>query len=101
MRGRVGEGSLLKDVIMMGSDFYEGERSLGTGSSGPTTLPPMGIGRDCRIERCIIDKNARIGDDVVISAQPDVADYQGQRRWIRDGITVIPKGTVIRSGTEL
>lgn len=101
VRGKVGEGTRFKDVIMMGSDFYEGERSLEDREQRADDAPPMGVGRNCRIERCIIDKNARIGDDVVISARPDVADYQGQRRWIRDGITVIPKGTVIRSGTEL
>jgi glucose-1-phosphate adenylyltransferase len=101
VRGRIGEGSHLKDVIFMGSDFYEGERHVSDSEQRAADAPPMGIGRNCRIERCIIDKNARIGDDVVIRSQPDVADYEGERRWIRDGITIIPKGTVIRSGTVL
>lgn len=99
VRSMVGEGSHLKDVIIMGNDFYNGERQLGGGQQ--TAGPGLGIGRNCRIERCIIDKNARIGDNVTIKAQPDVTEYQGERRWIRDGITVIPKGTVIESGTEL
>ena len=42
-----------------------------------------------------------IGNGVVIKAQPDVKEYEGQRRWIRDGVTVIPKGTVLEDGTEL
>ena len=101
VRGQVGEGSHLKDVIMMGTDFYEGERRLGRRDRCAAGAPPMGVARNCRIERCIIDKNARIGDDVVIRPHPDVADYVGERRWIRDGITIIPKGTVIAAGTEL
>nr|MEE4268534.1 glucose-1-phosphate adenylyltransferase [Candidatus Krumholzibacteria bacterium] len=99
VRSMVGEGSHLKDVILMGCDFYQGERRLGDGQQDQG--PAMGVGRNCRIERCIVDKNARIGDNVVITARPDVAEYQGELCWIRDGITVIPKGTVIPSGTEL
>ena len=99
VRSMVGDGSHLKDVILMGCDFYEGERRLGDGQQDQG--PAMGVGRHCRIERCIVDKNARIGDNVVITARPDVAEYQGELCWIRDGITVIPKGTVIPSGTEL
>jgi glucose-1-phosphate adenylyltransferase len=99
VRSLVGEGSHLKDVILMGNDSYEGERKLG--NVNRQSAPPMGIGRNCQIERCIIDKNARIGDNVIIRAQPDVKEYEGERRWIRDGITVIPKGTVLVSGTKL
>ena len=40
-------------------------------------------------------------DNVVIKAHPEVKDYTGEHRWIRDGITIIPKGAVIESGTEL
>jgi glucose-1-phosphate adenylyltransferase len=83
----------------MGSDFYDGEQD--PGSRAHRGDPAVGIGRDCHIERCIIDKNARIGDGVVIKAHPEVQDYTGERRWIRDGITIIPKGTVIEPGTEL
>jgi len=101
IRGRVGEGSTLKDVIFMGSDFYEGEQTLDDVRQRTGAGPAVGIGRNCRIERAIIDKNARIGDNVIIKPQPDVAEYEGERRWIRDGITIIPKGTVIESGTEL
>jgi glucose-1-phosphate adenylyltransferase len=99
VRSLVGAGSHLKDVIIMGNDFYEGERQLGDNEQ--QTGPALGVGRNCLIERCIIDKNARIGDNVVIRAQPDVAEYEGKRRWVRDGITVIPKGAVIQSGTVL
>lgn len=99
VRSMVGDGSHLKDVLLMGCDFYEGERRLGDGQK--ERGPSMGVGCNCRIERCIVDKNARIGDNVVITAKPDVTEYEGELCWIRDGITVIPKGTVIPAGTEL
>ncbi len=99
IRSRVGEGSVLKDVIMQGNDFYDGEQSLSDEEQNKGPL--LGVGKNCHIERCIIDKNVHIGDNVTIKARPEVDDYEGERRWIRDGITVIPKGTVIASGTEL
>lgn len=101
IRGRVRRGARLKDVIVMGSDFYEGEHQLGAADRGGGDVPPMGVGRDCRLERCIIDKNARIGDGVVIRARPEVTEHEGEHCWVRDGITVIPKNTVIPAGTEI
>ncbi len=99
IRSRVDEGSVLKDVIMQGNDFYDGEQNLGDQEQNQG--PPLGVGKNCHIERCIIDKNVHIGDNVVILPKPGVTDYEGERRWVRDGITVIPKGTVIASGTVL
>jgi glucose-1-phosphate adenylyltransferase len=53
------------------------------------------------VERAIIDKNVRIGEGVIIQAKPEVREFQGKDYWIRDGITVIPKGAIIRPGTEI
>ncbi|MFO7655270.1 MAG: glucose-1-phosphate adenylyltransferase [Candidatus Krumholzibacteriia bacterium] len=101
MRSRVGKGSYLREVVLLGSDYYEGEAVLGEASRLAPEAPPLGVGRDCRIERAIIDKNVRIGDGVVIRAQPATADREETYRWLRDGVTVIPKGTVIPPGTVL
>ncbi len=101
IRARVDRGSVLKDVILMGSDFYEGEQKLGKDARQAGDAPMLGVGKNCYLERCIVDKGARIGDNVTIKAHPEVEDYTGERRWIRDGITIIPKGTIIESGTEL
>jgi glucose-1-phosphate adenylyltransferase len=101
IRARIRKGAFLKDVIHMGADFYEGEHVLFDGHAVGPDQPAMGVGRNCRIERCIIDKNVCIGDGVIIRAQPEVKEHRDQYRWIRDGVTVIPKGTVIPDGTIL
>jgi len=101
IRSCVREGANLKDVVLMGADFYEGEQQVRGAGRRAGALPPMGIGRNCRIERCIIDKNARIGDNVTIKAYLKETNLQEEGRWIVDGITIIPKGTVIAPGTEL
>jgi glucose-1-phosphate adenylyltransferase len=67
IRSLVGEGTVLKNVILMGADYYEAD------SGRPKTdAPPIGVGRNCSIQNAIIDKNARIGDNVIIS--PDGKD---------------------------
>ena len=53
------------------------------------------------IEDAIIDKNARIGDGVVITPQDKEVDSEGADYYIRDGIVVIPKNAVIPSGTRI
>jgi glucose-1-phosphate adenylyltransferase len=101
LRSIIREGANLKDVILMGADFYEGEEEMGSWEEAQGELSPMGVGRNCLIERAIIDKNARIGDDVIIRAKPDAPDCESATFWRRDGITIIPKWSTIPSGTEL
>jgi len=101
VRGMVREGTRLQDVIMMGADTYEGEEVACHWQPTVEKLPPLGIGRNCSIERAIIDKDARIGDGVVIESKSGCKDHQNESYWIRDGITVIPKGAVILPGTKI
>jgi glucose-1-phosphate adenylyltransferase len=101
LRSVIGEGSTLSQVVLLGEDFYEGERLLNGQAEGDRQEPLIGIGRDCMVERAIIDKNVRIGDGVVIRAKPDVLNLEGEQYWVKDGITVIPKGTIIASGTVI
>jgi ADP-glucose pyrophosphorylase len=56
VRSQIGDGSIVRDTIMMGADYYG---VLKNGS-------PLGIGRNCDIQGAIIDKNSSIGDNVVI-----------------------------------
>jgi glucose-1-phosphate adenylyltransferase len=59
------------------------------------------MGRTCQIARAIVDKNVHIGDDAVITpiGKPENYDDPAGLYHIRDGIMVIPKGTVIPPGT--
>ena len=60
--------------------------------------PAMGIGQNCVIDRAIIDKNARIGDGVVITPEGKSPNFDGDNYFIRDGIIVVPKNAVIPAG---
>jgi glucose-1-phosphate adenylyltransferase len=101
IRSRIEPGAIIKDSIIMGLDDYEtAEEAQANIARG---IPPLGIGRNSFIERAIIDKNARIGDNVHLSpvGKADDLDDEGGNWYIRDGIVVVPKGAVIRSGTVI
>jgi glucose-1-phosphate adenylyltransferase len=53
------------------------------------------------IEGAIIDKNARIGDGVVITPNGKPANVDGDNYYIRDGVVVVPKNAVIPAGTRI
>ncbi len=99
VRSLVGAGSELKRVILLGCDYYESLESIQ--ESMRWAGPRIGIGDNTRIENAIIDKNARIGDNVVISpaGKPDHVDHP--LYYIRDGIVIIPKNGIIPHGTVI
>jgi glucose-1-phosphate adenylyltransferase len=99
LRTFVGGGTRLDRVIILGCDFYESEESIRKHES--QGQPRIGIGANCKIENAIIDKNARIGNNVTISpaGKPEQVDHE--LYFIRDGIVVIPKGAIIPHGTVI
>ncbi|TAG28879.1 MAG: glucose-1-phosphate adenylyltransferase, partial [Verrucomicrobia bacterium] len=92
-------GTRLKDVVMMGSDYYETEDELRANLAA--SRPHIGVGPGSVIEHAIIDKNARIGARVRISAhgKPDGSYAHGI--VIRDGVLVVPKDGLVPDGFEL
>jgi glucose-1-phosphate adenylyltransferase len=99
IRSLIGEGSDLRRVILLGGDYYESLNSIQQNES--SGRPRIGIGRNTRIENAIIDKNARIGDNVVISPEGKPENVDHALYFIRDGIVIIPKNGIIPHGTVI
>jgi len=97
LRSLVGPGTVLNRAILLGSDYYESYESIVAHER--SGKPRIGIGANCRIENTIVDKNARIGNNVVITptGKPEKVDHENY--YIRDGIVVIPKNGVLPHGT--
>jgi glucose-1-phosphate adenylyltransferase len=99
LRSLVRPRAQLHQVVMLGADFYEDEaqrqENLRLGR------PHVGIGRECRIERAIIDKNARIGQGVVIRSHQGEPDREEACYALREGIVVIPKNAEVPDGTVI
>lgn len=97
IRSRVQKGARLKDVVMMGADYYEDDDVRAANLE--RGIEPMGVGRGCLIERAIIDKNARIGAGCVIRGAVDRPDEDGHGWYVRDGIVIVPKDVTLPEGT--
>lgn len=90
LRSRIDSGSNIEDSIIMGNDYYGGD-----------LLPRIGIGRNCHLRRAIVDKNVRMGDNVRILNKKRLRDFENELCVIRNGVIIIPKGTVIPAGTVI
>lgn len=97
IRSRVQKGARLKDVVMMGADYYEDDdvraANLARG------VEAIGVGRDCVIERAILDKNARIGAGCILRGAVGRPDEDGDGWYVRDGIVIVPKDATLPEGT--
>jgi len=84
---------------MMGADFYESPADLERVKA--QGIPPIGVGAGSTINRAIIDKNARIGQQVIIGNDAGLTEFDGENYYIRDGIVVVPKNAVIPDGSVI
>ncbi|KAL0369089.1 UNVERIFIED_CONTAM: Glucose-1-phosphate adenylyltransferase large subunit, chloroplastic/amyloplastic [Sesamum calycinum] len=99
VRSRLDYGVELKDTMMMGADYYQTESEIA--SLLAEGKVPIGVGRNTKISNCIIDKNAKIGKDVIIANKDGVeeAERPDEGFYIRSGIVVLLKNTTIKDGT--
>lgn len=93
LRSIINSGATIRNSIIMGADYFEADAP----KESPGT-PPIGIGRNCVIDRAIIDKNARLGDGVVITPEGKPSNADAENYFIRDGIVVVPKNAIIPAG---
>lgn len=93
IRAQVMPGCVIKNSIIMGSDYYDSEarrRNI-----------PIGIGEGSHIEGAILDKNARIGEGVVIRPFPRDVTLDHNTWYVREGIVVVPKDAEIPAGARI
>ncbi|XP_062020462.1 glucose-1-phosphate adenylyltransferase large subunit 1-like [Rosa rugosa] len=97
-RSRLNYGVELKDTIMMGADSYQTEPEIAALLARGKV--PIGIGRNTKIRKCVIDKNAKIGKDVMIMNKDGVqeADRPEEGFYIREGIVIVVEKATIEDG---
>ena len=99
IRSRIGKGTVLESCYVMGSNrFLDLEEINKARAMG---VPHVGIGDRCFLTNCIVDKNAKIGDDVRITGGKHLEDKETETYVVRDGIVVIKNGATIESGTTI
>jgi glucose-1-phosphate adenylyltransferase len=97
VRSLIGEGGDFERVIMMGADQFETEEDRR--HDRERGIPPVGVGKNCRIRNAIIDKNAHIGDNVRLSPEGKPDLWQQGDLFVRDGVIIVAKNGVVPSGT--
>lgn len=99
VRSVIREGSTLDHVVMMGADYYETVEDKAANKEAGR--PHVGVGKNCVIRNAIIDKNARIGDNVRLSpvGKPDL--FQQGSVVVRDGVLIVTKNGTVPSGTVI
>jgi glucose-1-phosphate adenylyltransferase len=93
VRSRVGRNTVIHETVIIGADRYESEEERE--ANRRTSRPSFNVGDGCIIERAILDKDCRIGNNVRITNQRKVQREDGPFYAIRDGIVVIPKGAEV------
>ena len=94
VRSMIQKGSRISNSILMGADYYETENI-------DSRQIAIGIGENCQIDTAIIDKNARVGNNVIIKPFPLGTEYEEENWVVSDGIVVIPKNSSILNGTKI
>ena len=90
----VRSGCSISRTVLVGADSSETKRRRSAGDT-----PRLGIGRDVRIDRAIVDKNARIGDGCRLTNEARIQEADGDGWYIRAGIIIVPKSGVVKPGT--
>lgn len=97
IRARIGAKTVVKNAIVMGNDFYQTLDEI----VHQKDEIHVGIGKNCHIEQAIIDKDCRIGDNVVIKGGDHLKNIETETYCIVEGIVVVKKKAVIPSGTKI
>ncbi|KAL8136670.1 hypothetical protein V2J09_002671 [Rumex salicifolius] len=101
LRSCISEGAIIEDTLLMGADYYEtdSDKRFLAAKGGV----PIGIGKSTHIKRAIIDKNARIGENVKIVNCDDVqeAARESDGYFIKSGIVTVIKDALIPSGSVI
>jgi glucose-1-phosphate adenylyltransferase len=96
LRTQISEGAVIRNTVLMGADYFDNPDDLAKGQG-----IPLGIGKNSVIEGALIDKNARIGEGVIIKPFPRGTELDCDDYYVRDGVVVIAKRAVIRPGTVI
>jgi glucose-1-phosphate adenylyltransferase len=97
LRSIIARNVTINRSIIMGADYYETEKEIV--ANDREGRPNIGIGEGAVIEGAIIDKNARIGRQVIIRNLPNRKDDEEEDWVAREGIVIVPKNACLPDGT--
>jgi glucose-1-phosphate adenylyltransferase len=98
VRCKIGKDVTIRNCVLMGADYFETEKHHAENER--QGRPAIGIGDGSVIEHAIVDKNCRIGTDVILRSTGEI-DADHKPVLIRDGVTVVPRAATLPNGWRL
>lgn len=98
-RSRIGDDTIIQNSYIMGNDQYQSIDDMNEDIKNNKQL--IGIGERCFINKALVDKNCRIGNDVYINGGSHLEDAIHPLYAVKDGIVVIKNGAVIPDNFEI
>lgn len=92
VRSVIKKDTVIRDSILLGNKTYTDVKD---GTREYT------IGKNCHIEKAIIDLDVQIGNNVHLSNKNHLQSYDGNGIYIRDGIIIVTSKTVLPDGFVL
>jgi glucose-1-phosphate adenylyltransferase len=99
IRSRIGDDTIIQNSFIMGNDQYQSIDDMNEDIKNNKQL--IGIGERCFINKALVDKNCRIGNDVYINGGSHLEDAFHPLYAVKEGIVVIKKGAVIPDNFEI
>ncbi|MFD0994102.1 glucose-1-phosphate adenylyltransferase [Tenacibaculum geojense] len=96
IRSRIGNNSHIKNTYIIGANVYQDIDEIENDKQN--NIPPIGIGDNSTVENAIIDKDARIGNNVIIKGGNHLNDVNEEAYVVKDGIIVIKRRAIIPDG---
>lgn len=78
-RLKINRGTIIRGCVLLGTTSQKG----------------YSIGKNCLLEKVILDENASIGNNVQLTNQKALQEYEGDGVFIRDGIIIVTSGTKV------
>lgn len=93
LRSHIREGTVIRDTVMMGNHLY-----MSPHHAGSPVKTDFWVGKNCHIEKAIIDEHVQIGNGVQLTNGQKLSTYDGDGIFIRDGIIIVTAGAKIPDG---
>lgn len=99
VRSMIKRGTTFRNVVMMGADLFEDDEDRQ--QNRDLQRPDLGVGESCHIENAIIDKNARIGNNVRLTPEGKPDMFEEGDVIVRDGVLMVVKNGVVPDNTVI
>ncbi|NGX27985.1 MAG: Glucose-1-phosphate adenylyltransferase [Candidatus Anoxychlamydiales bacterium] len=95
LRSKINAGTIIKNSVLLGNSTYSSPIQT------QDVLPDVfEIGKNCVIEKTIIDEHVKIGNNVKLINKKNLSSYDSEKIFVRDNIIIVTAGTTLPDGFE-